>query len=136
MKARQERRTATLRLARAAIGNAEVAKENALTEAEIEGVLHREAKKRREATDEFSRAIRPDRVRLEREELAILLEYRPQQLSPEELEKLARDAIADVDTIDAQQMGSVMGKLMPLVKGKADGRWVNRIVQELLGTKE
>jgi hypothetical protein len=136
MKARDERRTATLRLARAAIGHAEAIKAAALTEEEILEILNREAKKRREAIEEFSKVNRSDRVQQEQAELNILLEYLPKQMGREELEKLVREAIAAVNATDAKQMGAVMGKLMPLVKGKADGKLVNQIVQELLAEKK
>jgi len=136
MKANDERRRSTLRLVRAAIMNAEVTKGNSLSDEEVQEVLNREAKKRREAIDEYTKASRPDRAQQEQEELAILLEYLPKQLSREEIEKLAREAIAAVGATDAKQMGAVMGKLMPLVKGKADGKLVNQIVQELLGANK
>ncbi len=136
MKARDERRTATLRLARAAIGHAEAIKAAALTEEEIQDILNREAKKRREAIEEFNKANRADRAQQEQAELAILLEYLPQQMSRTEIEKFVREAIAAVNATDAKQMGAVMGKLMPLVKGKADGKLVNQIVQELLAAKK
>ena len=136
MKANDERRRSTLRLVRAAIMNAEVTKGNSLSDEEIQQVLNREAKKRREAIDEYTKASRPDRVKQEQEELAILLEYLPKQLSREEIEKLAREAVAAAGATDAKQMGAVMGKLMPLVKGKADGKLVNQVVQELLGANK
>ncbi len=132
MKARDERRTATLRLVRAAIGHTEAIKAITLTEEEVQDVLNREAKKRREAIEEFTKANRPDRAQQEEAELAILLEYLPQQMGRDEIEKLVREAIATVNATDAKQMGAVMGKLMSLVKGKADGKLVNQIVQELL----
>ncbi len=133
MKARDERRTATLRLVRAAILYAEVATGQALTDQETQDILNREAKKRREAIEEYAKAGRSDRAKQEQEELAILLEYLPQQMSRQEIETLVRAAIDAVGATGAKQMGAVMGRLMPEVKGKADGKLVNQIVQELLG---
>lgn len=136
MKARDVRRIATIRLARAAIVNTEVEKEHSLSDEEIHEVLNKEAKKRREAIEEYGKAHRQDRVQQEEEELSILLEYLPKQLSRAEIEAMVRQATKALAATDPRQVGEVMGHLMPKIKGKADGRLVNQVVQELLGVQK
>ena len=75
---------------------------------------------------------RDDLVVKERAALAVMLEYLPEQFSIEELEDMARQAIADVGAIGASDRGKVMGRIMPQVRGKADGSAVNAVVSRLL----
>ncbi|MEP7198855.1 MAG: GatB/YqeY domain-containing protein, partial [Chloroflexota bacterium] len=87
---------------------------------------------RREAIEGFEKGGRDDRAAQEKSELALIETYLPQQMSRAEVEPLARQAIADSGATSERQMGAIMQKLMPLVKGKADGKLVNQIVKELL----
>lgn len=126
-------RVSTIRLARAAIHNAEIEVGRPLTDAEVEGILGREMKRRREAIDAYTRAAREDLARKEGLELAVLTEYLPPQLSEADLRALVRDAVASVGARGPQDLGRVMGAVMPKVKGRADGGLVNRLVREALG---
>lgn len=126
-------RVSTLRLARAAIHNAEIELGRPLTDAEVEGVLAREMKRRREAIDAYTRAAREDLARKEGLELAVLAEYLPPPLSEADLRALVREAVATVGARGPQDLGRVMGVVMPRVKGRADGGLVNRLVREALG---
>lgn len=125
-------RVSTIRLARAAIHNTEIERGRSLTDDEIRDVLSKEAKRRREAIEMFTKGRRDDLVAKESLELAILTEYLPAALSSEELRAVVREAIAQVQATSRKDMGKVMGVVMPRVKGKADGQTVNRIVQEML----
>ncbi len=128
----------TLRLLLAAIKQAEVDKldpskrTSGLTDADIQDILSREAKRRREAIEGFEKGGRADLVVKEQAELALIESYLPQQMSRAEIEILARQAITESGATSPNQMGAVMQKLMPQVKGKADGKLVNQIVRELL----
>lgn len=126
-------RVSTIRLARAAIHNAEIEAGRPLTDAEVEGILGREMKRRREAIEAYTRAAREDLARKEGLELAVLADYLPPQLGEAELRALVRDAVASVGARGPQDMGKVMGVVMPKVKGRADGGLVNRLVREALG---
>jgi uncharacterized protein YqeY len=126
-------RVSTLRLARAAIHNAEIERGRPLTDAEVEGVLAWEMKRRREAIDAYTRAAREDLARKEGLELAVLAEYLPPPLSEADLRTLVREAVASVGARGPQDLGRVMGVVMPRVKGRADGGLVNRLVREALG---
>lgn len=103
-----------------------------LTDEEIIEVLFSEAKKRRESIDAFARGGRQDLVQRESRELEIIQKYLPEQLSEEEIKKLAEAAIQQTGASGPKDMGKVMAELMPKVKGRAAGGIVGRIVRELL----
>lgn len=132
MKSKDSRRLSVIRLAKAAIKNTEIAKKKELGDDEVLEVLNREVKQRRDAIPEFQKGNRPDLVESLEAEIAILMEYLPQQMSEEEIRQAAKEAVAAVGAKDARDMGKVMGALMPKVRGKADGRLVNQVVKELL----
>lgn len=132
MKAREELRLSVLRLARAAIVNAEVAKGTELDEAGVVEVLEKEAKKRRESIAEFTKAGRTDLADKEQKELEILTAYLPQPMSAEELRAVVRECIAAVGATSPKDIGAVMKVLMPKIRGRADGKAANQIVQEML----
>ncbi len=132
MRSKDERKLSALRMLKTAIRRAEVDKMRELTDDEIIAVIADEAKKRREAIEEFTRGGREDLALQEKEELAVLESYLPKPLSREEIEEMARQAIKEVGATSPRQMGQVMKVLMPRVRGRADGSLVSKIVQELL----
>jgi len=128
-------RKSTLRLAMAAIKNAEIEKRRELDEGELLGIIAKETKQRQESIAEFEKGGRQDLVDREKAELQILLAYLPEQLSQEEIEAKARHIIQEVGATGPAQMGEVMRRLMPMMAGKADGKLVNQVVRELLAGK-
>jgi len=136
MLAQDKVRTRTLRSLLTAITQAEVSGTEAveLTAEQLLDVVSREAKKRREAIEEFGKAGRDDLVAKEAEEAAVLADYQPQQLTADEIDALVAQVIADTGTAGAgpKAMGQVMGKLTPLTKGRADGKLVAETVRRLL----
>ncbi|MCS7286174.1 MAG: GatB/YqeY domain-containing protein [Anaerolineae bacterium] len=134
MRSKDERKLAALRMLKTAIRRAEVDKMRELTEDEIIAVIADEARKRREAIEEFSRGGREDLALQEKEELAVLEAYLPRPLSREEIMEMARQAIEEVGATSPRQLGQVMKVLMPRVRGRADGSLVSQIVQELLAS--
>lgn len=124
----------TLRYLLSAIHNAEIAKgkDAVLTEEELAEVLQKQAKQRQESIEAYKKGGRADLVEKETKELEIIRDYLPQQLSEEEIEKLAEEAIKEVNAKGPQEMSKVMGVVMPKVKGRADGATVSRVVRELL----
>ncbi|MEW5989200.1 MAG: GatB/YqeY domain-containing protein [Chloroflexota bacterium] len=132
MKAGDLVRRDTLRLVLAAIKQSEVDGGRPLNEADVQAVLTRQIKQRRESVADYERAGRPDLAAKEQAELQIIESYLPQMMSREEIATLARQVIGEMDIKDAKGMGQVMSKLMPQVKGKADGRLVNEVVREML----
>jgi hypothetical protein len=127
-------RQSVIRMTRAELQNAEIAQGKPLDEEGVIAVLSKEAKKRRESIAEFEKANRHDLVVKEKEELAILLEYLPPQLSKEEIADMAKKVIAEVGAKGIKEKGKVMARLMPQLKGKAEGKLVSEVVAELLST--
>ena len=125
MKARDEVRSSTLRMVLTAITNAEVAGKQAreLSDDEVVGVLSTEAKKRREAATAFADGGRQAMADKELAEAAVIADYLPEQLGPEEIEALVAAAIAELGVAGdgMKAMGKVMGVLTPQVRGRADG---------------
>ena len=115
------------------ISEKELEKESQLVDEETIEVISSEVKKRKEAILEFEKGQRQDLVEKEKKELEILEKYLPEQLSEEEIKKIAKEAIDKVEAKEAKDVGKVMAELMPKVKGKADGSLVSKIVKELLG---
>ena len=132
MRARDERRTTTLRMALAAAHNQRIARGRELTDEEIIEVVGREVKTRRESIDVYRGAGREDRAAAEEAEVEILSEFLPEQLTDEAIEALARAAIAETGASGPGDTGKVMGRVAPQTKGRADGRRVSDIVRRLL----
>jgi len=132
MKSGDDARRNTLRLMIAAIKQEEVDRQAELDEAGVQAVLAKQAKQRRESIADYEAAGRTEMAAQEKSELAIIEDYLPQMMSREEIEQLATAVIAEVGAVDSKSMGAVMGRLMPQVKGKADGRLVNEVVRDLL----
>jgi len=127
-----ERRKSAIRLAMAAIRNAEIEKRRELDDGELLQIIAKEVKQRRDSIAEFTKAGRQDLIDQEKAELEVLLAYLPRQMTREEIEEAARRVIQEVGATGLSQMGKVMGRLMPQVKGRADGRLVSEVVRALL----
>ena len=134
MKARDELRTATLRMVLTAIGTEEVAGKSAraLTAEEEQKVLAREAKKRREAAEAFRSGGAEERAAREVAEEQVLADYLPAQLSDDELTALVAQAVASSGASGPQAMGAVMKAVGPLVAGRAEGGRVAAAVRAAL----
>lgn len=131
MKGGNTQRRDVIRLAQSAIKQVEVDTRQTLSAEDVVAILQKEAKLRRETIAERQSAGRD--ITTDEQELAILEGFLPQQLTREEITLLVEQAIAAVGAQGKQEMGKVMGQLMPQVKGRADGGLVNQIVRELLG---
>jgi hypothetical protein len=133
MRARDARRTATLRMAMAAAHNRQIELGRELTDDEVLDVLSKQVKQRRESIEQFRAGGREAMAANEEAEAAILAEYLPEQLPADELERIVRDAIATTGATSPTDMGRVMGAVMPATRGRADGRAVSDTVKRLLG---
>lgn len=122
----------TIRLARAAIHNASIERGRDLTDPEVEEIIGREMKRRREAIDAYAKGGRDALAQKESLELAILSEYLPPPLPEAEVRALVSEAVAQTGAKGPQDMGRVMGVLMPKVRSRADGALVSRLVREAL----
>ena len=133
MRARDEQRTQTLRMAMAAAHNLKIERRRDLTDEEVVDVLTRQVKQRRESIEMYRAGGREDRAAAEEAEAAILAEFLPEQLGEDEVEALARAAIAATGASTPADLGRVMGRLSPQTRGRADGRLVSDVVRRLLG---
>lgn len=133
LRARDELRKRTLRMALAAIKNVEIDKGSELDEPAILAILQKEVKNRQETIEGALQAKRDDLIVEARAEIAVLEAFLPQALTSNELEKLAREAIAESGATSPREMGNVMRLLMPKIQGRADGKDASQIVQKLLG---
>lgn len=134
MKARDETRTRTLRMALTSISNEEVSGTAAhdLTDDEITRILAREAKRRREAATAFADAGRGDQAAAERAEEDVLASYLPAQLSDDQLTAIVAAAIAETGASGPGGMGQVMKVVTPRVAGRAEGSRVAALVRSQL----
>ncbi len=136
MKSRDEIRSSTLRMILTAVTNAEVAGKEArvLSDDDIVGVLSTEAKKRREAAIAFDDGGRVEMAAKERAEAAVIADYLPEQLGPDEIATIVTEAVEKLGVAGAgpKAMGQVMGVVQPQVKGRADGAAVAAEVRRQL----
>ncbi len=132
MKAKDEIRLSTLRLLSSALNYEKIAKQHDLTQEEELAVVRREAKKRKDAIEAYTKAGAKDRAEKEGEELAILEEYLPAQMSDEELQRIVQEVVEELKPQGMQDMGKVMGVAMAKVQGRADGTKVSEIVKAKL----
>ena len=134
MKAREagKLRLSVIRLVRGAIRQQEIDGQKELSDEDVLGVISKEVKQRRDSIEDFQKGGRDDLVAEAEAEIAVLMEYLPQQLSEDEVRNLVKEAIAASGAASPKDMGKVMKELMPKVKGRADGKLVIGIVKELL----
>jgi len=125
-------RLGTIRLILSAVNYAEIDQQKALDDPGVHAVIAKMIKQRRESIDAFKAGNRPDLVAQEQAELGILESYMPRQLTRDEIIAEAKKVIAEVGVTKPQDMGKVMGKLTPLLRGKADGKEIAAVVTELL----
>ena len=133
MKERDEIKVSTLRMIKAALTNKLIErKEKTLSDEITVEVIQRQAKQRKESIEEFKKGSRQDLIDKETKELAILEKYLPKQLSESELKVLVQAAIQAASAKTKAELGRVMKEVMPQVKGRADGKEINRIISLLL----
>lgn len=123
----------TIRLLLSAIGYEEKAKRtDALEDDAVLQVLSKQAQQRRDSIEAYQKGDRPDLVAKEEAELAIVTQYLPQPLGADEVEAIVQSTIAEVNATGPQDMGKVMGRIMPQVRGRADGKQVSALVSQKL----
>ena len=135
MKRKDGVRTSTLRLLISALRNKEIEKQKTLAEGDVLDVIQAEAKRRREAMDEFAKASRPDLASKEEAEFNVLKVYLPQPLSEAELKGLILSAVQSSGAKSPQDMGRVMSVIMPQIKGRADVKQAQALVQKALNPR-
>ena len=135
MRARDSLRRDTIRMVEAAIKNAEIDKRGSeLAEADVLAILQRQVKQRRESIDQFRQGGREDLAEKEQQEITVIEQYLPAQLSRDEIEARAQAVIDQLGASGPGDRGKVMGMLMRELRGEADGAVVNAVVSDLLGS--
>ena len=132
MKGGDKVRSLVIRLVMAAIKNAEIARQATSNDADILGVIAKQARQRQESIEAFKQGNRQDLVAQEEAELVVLNEYLPRQMPREEIIAEARRVIAEVGAVGLSDKGKVMSQIIAQLKGRADGREINAVVTELL----
>jgi uncharacterized protein YqeY len=134
LKAQDKIKLSTLRMLKADINNLKLEpNKKALTDADIVKIIQRQVKQHKDSIEQFEKGKRDDLAEKEKKELEILSGYLPEQLSEEELTKIIKDAVKELEATSKKDMGKVIKTVMERVKGKAEGKTVSRIVAAMLG---
>jgi uncharacterized protein YqeY len=134
MRERDKVKRSAIRLAIAAIKNTEIARQTTLEDGDILGVIAKEIRQRKESIEAFKQGGRQELAAQEEAEMAVLEQYLPQQMSRDEIIAEARRVIDEVGAESIRDKGKVMPQLIARLKGRADGREINEVVTELLGS--
>jgi uncharacterized protein YqeY len=121
-----------VRMLRSAVKNVEIDQRRTISDDEVLDILSREIKQRKDASSEFQKAGRQDLVDQSHAEIEVIQKYMPQALTEEELQLIVQQTIVQVGASSRADMGKVMSAVMPQVKGRADGKKINEVVQRLL----
>lgn len=130
MKAQDKKKLSVIRMVKAAIQMEELNAKRELTDDEVIGIIGKQIKTRKESIVEFEKGNRTDLIEQTTEEIDILNAYMPTPLTEEELTNIIDSVFEEVKPETVSDMGKVMGKLTPLMKGKADMSFVSKIVRE------
>ena len=123
-----------IQLVMSAVKNAEISRQADLPDSDILGIIAKDVKQHRESIDAFKLGNRQDLVAQEEAELSILEEYLPRQMTRDEIITEARRVIAEVGAQGPGDKGKVMPRLIPQLRGRADGREINEVVTEILSS--
>ncbi|MFE4711324.1 MULTISPECIES: GatB/YqeY domain-containing protein [Bacillales] len=132
MKSKDKFALSTIRMVRSTIKYLEIDLKRTLDDNEVLDILSREIKQRKDALQEFETAGRDDLAASTKAEIEIIIKYLPEQLSEEEIKVIVQQTIQETGASSKSEMGKLMSALMPKVKGRADGKLVNQVVQQFL----
>jgi uncharacterized protein YqeY len=135
MRARDATKLGVLRMLKSAMKYAAIEKSGAeaeISEAEAVQVIRKQVKQRQDSIESFEKGGRPELAAKEKEELSVLNGYLPQQMATEELAKIVRDTIAELNATSKAQMGAVMKALQAKIGGRVDGKTLSQEVQRQL----
>jgi len=132
LKAGEKRRVSTLRLLLASAQNEKIHLQRDLTDEEVEAIVRRAVRERREAIEQYTRGGRPDLADRETEELRVLEAYLPKGLTDEEVEAAIREIIREKNLASVKEAGLVMKELMARHRGRVDGKRAQEIARRLL----
>lgn len=135
MRAKDSARLAVLRMLKAALKNSAIEKggaDVALSDADVNQIIRKQVKQREDSVASFEKGGRPELAQKESDEIAVLQQYLPQPLNAEEIQKLVRDTIAELNAATKAQMGAVMKAVQAKAGGSVDGKTLSQEVQRQL----
>ncbi len=132
MRSKDKLRKDAITMIRAAIKQVEVDKRIELGDEDVLEIISKQLKEKKASIEEFKKGNRDDLVTQTEDEIKVLLDYLPEQLSEEELRQIVENAISTLNISSPKEMGKLMKEVMPQIKGRADGKAVNKIAGELL----
>lgn len=132
MKDKDKVRLSVIRMVRAAAKNREIETGTALSDDELATVIQKELKQRRDSLQAFESAGRTDLADSTAAEIRVLSEYLPDQMSEADLRQFVEEIIRDTGASGKADVGKVMGQLMPKIRGRADGKLAQQVVQSML----
>lgn len=132
MREKDEVKKDTITMLRAAFLQVEKDEKKELTQSEMEAIVAKQIKTRKESLDDYKKAGREDIVSRVEKEIEILSIYMPEQLTEEEIKTLVKNAIVKTGAQSPRDMGKVMQEIRPQIAGKADGKYVSDIVKQML----
>ena len=132
MKNKDTIRKNTITMVRSSIKQIEVDKRLELADEEVLDIISKQVKEKRSAIEEFKKGSRDDLVNQTENEIEILLEYLPKQLSEEEVEEIVKETINEINATSMKDIGMIMKAVMPKIKGRSDGNVVNKVVKKIL----
>ncbi|MEE2884945.1 MAG: GatB/YqeY domain-containing protein [Chloroflexota bacterium] len=125
-------RRSVIRMLLAEIHNQEIEDKKELDDEAVIRVLTKQAKQRRESIESFEMGGRDDLVQKEKLELNIILNYLPEQMDTDSIKRIVQESIDESGVTDVKSIGMVMRVVMPKVKGRADGRLVQKLASQIL----
>ena len=132
MKNQDKELLSVIRMLKGAIQLEEINLKRELNDEELVSIIAKQIKSRKETIEEIKDSIRTDLIEKTKAEIEILNRYMPEQMSEEDIIKIVANVIEEVNPTSVNDTGKIMGKLSPLLKGKADMTLVNKIVKEKL----
>ena len=132
MKNKEQIRKSVVILIRSAIKQKEVDERVEVSEEDVLAIISKQMKQRKDALEEFKKAQREDLILQTEQEIDILTQYLPKQLTDDELESIIQEIINQIGASTMKDMGKIMGLATPKVQGRADGKRINEIAKKFL----
>ncbi|MFC1617815.1 GatB/YqeY domain-containing protein [Patescibacteria group bacterium] len=128
-KNKDEEAVKVLTMVKAAMRNKEIEQKKELSDDDVQSILNKEIKQRKDAIGQYTKGGREELAKAEESEVKFLEKYLPEQMAEEEVTKIVTSAIEETGAKSMADIGKVMGKVMPQVKGQADGAVIQKIVR-------
>ncbi len=132
LKSKDKVKLGTIRAILNAVKNQEINIKKELDDLEIEKIISTLVKQHKDSIEQFKKGGREDLVEKEQQELDILIEFLPEQLSEKDIEEIVKQTITELGNVSPKDLGKVMKAVMPKIQNKAEGKLVNQIVRKLL----